>query len=184
MPRLRHVTDDIFTIEDFFTRDECAEYVRLAESVGFTSAPITTSFGPRMRPDIRNNTRVMIDDVERAAQLWARIAQHVGRWDDDWIPVGLNERLRFYRYDVGQQFDWHYDGPFERPNGERSWLTFMIYLNDGFVGGETSFLDTVIEPRAGMALIFVHQIRHKGEPVSQGRKYVVRSDVMYRYAGK
>ena len=51
----------------------------------------------------------------------------------------MNERLRFYRYDIGQQFDWHYDGYFERDNGERSYLTLMVYLNDGlFPVGERS----------------------------------------------
>ena len=70
--------------------------------------------------------------------------------------VGLwcvNERLRFYRYDIGQQFDWHYDGAFERDNGERSQLTFMVYLNDGFVGGETALEGAIISPRKGLAPI-------------------------------
>jgi len=30
-----------------------------------------------------------------------------------------------------------------------------------------------------MALFFEHAIHHKGEPVLSGRKYVLRSDVMY-----
>ena len=34
------------------------------------------------------------------------------------------------------EFDWHYDGCFERENGERSFLTFMVYLNEGFAGGD------------------------------------------------
>ena len=28
---------------------------------------------------------------------------------EGWRAVGVNERLRFYRYDPGQQFDWHTD---------------------------------------------------------------------------
>ena len=175
------INDSIFTVSEFFTPEECAAYIELTEEVGYAAAPITTAFGPRHRPDIRNNTRVMIDDIERAEQLWDRAAAHVDDWNDDWRPIGLNERLRFYRYDIGQQFDWHYDGCYERPNGERSWLTFMIYLNADFEGGQTAFENAVVEPATGMALFFVHQIRHKGQPVTQGRKYVLRSDVMYRY---
>ena len=90
-------------------------------------------------------------------------------------------RVDFYRYDVGQQFDWHYDGCYERPNGERSWLTFMIYLNGDFDGGQTAFENAAVEPDTGMALFFVHQVLHKGQPVTNGRKYVLRSDVMYRF---
>ena len=98
----------------------------------------------------------------------------------------MNERLRFYRYDPGRQFDWHYDGCFERENGDRSFITYMIYLNEGFEGGETSFAETSatrrsfqIVPRTGLALFFDHPLLHKGEPVVRGRKYVLRTDVMY-----
>ena len=39
----------------------------------------------------------------------------------------------------------------------------------------------MVVPETGLALFFVHQIRHKGQPVTKGRKYVLRTDVMYRY---
>jgi len=46
----------------------------------------------------------------------------------------------------------------------------------------TNFLDLerTIEPRAGMALLFQHRLLHEGSEVTDGVKYVVRSDVMYR----
>jgi hypothetical protein len=40
---------------------------------------------------------------------------------------------------VGQKFAPHFDGFFRRSNGERSQLTFMVYLNADFTGGETKF---------------------------------------------
>lgn len=183
MTHLTRINDSVFTVKDFFTPAECAEYIRLTEDVGYASAPITTASGPQHKPDVRNNTRVMIDDVTRAGDVWRRAAEHVGVREDEWQPIGLNERFRFYRYDVGQQFDWHYDGYFSRPSGERSLLTFMVYLNDDFEGGQTAFEDCVVEPETGMALFFVHFIRHKGQPVTNGRKYVLRSDVMFRCLG-
>ena len=54
--------------------------------------------------------------------------------------------------------------------------------------GETSFEDSYsdesfdafkVVPRRGMALFFEHHLNHKGEPVTHGRKYVLRTDVMY-----
>jgi hypothetical protein len=101
----------------------------------------------------------------------------------------MNERLRLYRYDVGQKFDWHIDGCFERPTGERSFFTFMVYLNEDFEGGTTSFtIDQSststgrmvrVTPKTGMALLFHHPILHRGDPVIAGRKYVLRTDLMY-----
>jgi hypothetical protein len=35
-----------------------------------------------------------------------------------------------------------------------------------------------------MALIFEHQLLHEGAAVTQGRKYVLRSDVMYNPVGR
>lgn len=181
-PLRKQITEQIFTVADFFSSEECDAYIEVTEKAGYRDAPITTSRGPQMRPEIRNNTRVMIDDLARADELYKRVELYVPKTlEDCWSVCGLNERFRFYRYDVGQQFNWHYDGCFERDNGERSFLTFMVYLNDGFAGGETQFSHVDIEPQRGMALFFIHQIKHKGQSVSAGRKYVLRSDVMYQY---
>ena len=183
MPEYNWISDEIFTVSNFFTPEECEASIQRAESAGFADAPINSAFGPQIRRDVRNNTRVMIDDVDCACTLWQRAAVYVPKYRRDWEAVGVNERLRFYRYDIGQQFEWHYDGAFERANGELSQLTFMVYLNDEFEGGETSFDAVTIVPERGMALFFVHQIRHKGQPVIRGRKYVLRTDVMYQHCG-
>jgi hypothetical protein len=37
-----------------------------------------------------------------------------------------------------------------------------------------------ITPAKGMALLFHHPILHRGDSVVRGRKYVLRTDVMYR----
>ncbi|MEO8703774.1 MAG: 2OG-Fe(II) oxygenase [Kofleriaceae bacterium] len=178
------VPELVFTVENFLDPEECARYIAISESGGFDDAPISTSQGPMMRPEIRNNARVVVDDTALAAALWPRLAPHVPPVIERGTPVGLNERFRFYRYDPGQTFAWHHDGYYARPSGERSQLTFMIYLNDGFAGGETNFdlsyPGTVsVVPKAGMALLFVHHLRHEGARIHSGRKYVLRSDVMY-----
>lgn len=63
----------------------------------------------------------------------------------------------------------------------------MVYLNDDFAGGTTDFYGddelprASIRPKRGMALVFVHAQLHEGAPVISGRKYVLRTDVMYRF---
>ena len=182
--------DNVATIAGFLSAAECDDYIRLGEATGFEEAPITTSRGMMMMKDVRNNDRVMIDDPARALALYQRLSDDLAlRFQRTWTPVAFNERLRLYRYDIGQQFDWHRDGYFQRPNGERSFFTFMVYLNDDFDGGATSFSDDGfgfpggmlrITPAKGMGLLFHHPILHRGDPVTTGRKYVLRTDVMYR----
>ena len=98
--------------------------------------------------------------------------------------VGVNERFRFYRYQPGQRFALHQDGTFARSPDERSLLTFLIYLNQDFTGGETAFPEQgqCIRPQTGMALLFQHLLLHEGCPVRSGVKYALRSDIMYRVA--
>lgn len=181
MTRREVLGASVFCVRSFLPPEECAAWIQRAEQIGFDEAPIHTAAGPRRRPDVRNNRRVLYDSAADAERLWQRARPFVPQHREVWQPIGLNERLRFYRYEVGQQFEWHYDGCHERENGERSWLTFMIYLNDGYGGGQTAFADFTVEPVAGTALLFEHEVRHKGQPVTYGCKYVLRSDVMYRH---
>lgn len=176
----------ITVIDNLLSPTECADYIARSESVGYAAAPITTRLGPRMAPEVRNNTRVMIDDAEEALLLWARLASV---FPDlyGWQPVGLNERLRFYRYMRGERFNWHYDGSYRRHAYLRSRLSMLFYLSEDFTGGQTQFADSradvrrplSIQPRTGMALFFPHGLLHTGAAVTSGVKYVMRSDVMY-----
>ena len=191
------IPDQIFTLSNVLSPEECAEYIALSEHIGYTAAGLTVGQDEyMMAPNVRNNDRVILDDQERAADLWHRIAEYVPSRIDQWSAIGLNERLRFYRYDPGQRFALHGDGSYRRKNGDMSRLTFMIYLNDGFEGGETCFYlanpylklidssgapDVSVVPTEGMALCFRHELRHEGAPVIRGRKYVLRSDVMYTW---
>jgi predicted 2-oxoglutarate/Fe(II)-dependent dioxygenase YbiX len=178
---LDHGSPLVLTVPSVLTADECAQLVARIDALGPTDAPITTSRGFVMNPDIRNNKRVMIDDAQLARDLFARIrdaipAQLFGR-----RAVGANERFRCYRYEAGQQFAPHFDGAFQRNEHERSELTFMVYLNDAFTGGTTRFHDFEVDvvPRTGSALLFQHRLLHEGCEVRSGVKYVLRSDVMY-----
>lgn len=181
-----YIRDEIFTIEDVCTAEECAAFIERAEGIGFADAPITTGAGFVVRKDVRNNTRVMLDDFDLADLLWKRVARFMPEKMEDMVPLGLNERFRFYRYDIGQYFAPHLDGCFRRGNGEESLLTFMLYLNDEYVGGETNFDlrhpygEIKILGKTGMVLCFFHYLRHEGAEVLVGRKYVLRTDVMFR----
>jgi predicted 2-oxoglutarate/Fe(II)-dependent dioxygenase YbiX len=180
MHQKKQLAQYIFTVSEFLTADECDDLIQVTESIGYTDAPVNSPVGPpTISKNIRNNDRVMFDDPERADALWQRAKPLCPEFYKGYSVVGLNERFRFYRYDRGHVFRWHADGSFRRENGEASRLTFMVYLNDDFDGGETLFEDVTIEPERGMALVFAHGYLHEGGEVFAGRKYVLRTDVMY-----
>lgn len=173
------VGQGIFTIDDVLTPDECREYIEWSEALGYDAAPVSLAGGAVHCPDIRNNARVMVESPDKAQELWRRVARDIPSVLEGRHAVGLNERLRFYRYGPGQRFAPHTDGCVRRANGEESLLTFMIYLNGGVQGGETRFANASITPQPGLALVFDHYLLHEGGLVSVGHKYVLRSDVMY-----
>src|SRR4051794_13433292 len=74
MPEATLLHPQVFTVAGLLTPAECDEYVALSESIGYDAAPITTMHGPVMNPAVRNNERVMLDDVRRGQDLWRRVA--------------------------------------------------------------------------------------------------------------
>jgi hypothetical protein len=121
---------EIVLIPGVLTPEECADLIEYSEDHGYHSAPISTSRGPVMASHIRNNTRVMLDEPKRARWLAARLHPWLPpQARTGWHLAGLNERLRWYRYDPGERFNWHLDGSFVRSRDERSFFTVMVYLN-------------------------------------------------------
>jgi hypothetical protein len=179
--------DDIFLIHEFLSPTECARFMARSEELGYLEAPITTAEGPVMNKNVRDNHRLMVDDPALAEELFERARPFLPARVNRWQPSGFNERWRYYRYDPDERFAPHYDGHFARSADEKSQLTFMIYLNGGFVGGATNFYRpgvpepfVTVAPVAGLALVFVHWKLHEGAPVERGRKYVLRTDVLCR----
>ena len=188
MKLITHIENYIFEIDDFMSHEECDAWIKWSETHGYEDALIISEDGAERNEEIRNNDRIIHDNSDYAEKLWSKAKPLVPEIFSARKAIGLNERFRFYRYDVGQKFDWHLDGSFERENGEKSQFTFLIYLNDDYDGGTTSFSsfkspmiyeDFSIAPKKGNALLFFHPIFHRGDEVTSGMKYVIRSDVMY-----
>ncbi len=173
---------DAFALTEFLSPEECNAFIERGEGLGFDDAPINMTSGQVVASEIRDSTRAMVDDPELANTLWSRFKVHAPKEVNGWKVIGLNERFRIYRYDQYQIFRWHSDGRFARNEREESKHTFMIYLNDDFEGGFTDFRSFKVFPVQGMALCFHHPLLHEGATVSRGRKYVLRTDVMYKAA--
>lgn len=173
----------IFVVHDLLTVDECARLLLRSEDMVFERGATVDA--------ARTNDRVQFDDVELAEDLFARVRRYLPGGPDGEVLVGFSERWRFYRYDRGQTFAPHRDGAHHRlRERQMSRRTFMVYLSDDLIGGETRFFRGMEEasrgqawltvaPCSGKALIFDHHVWHEGAAVASGRKVVLRTDVMY-----
>jgi hypothetical protein len=195
LPCKSDVSKFAIVIKDVFSKEECDVMIADTESKGYGTALLNVGGGREVLDrDYRRSSRCIVDSFEQAEEIWKRVKEHVPSsldyYGDQWEAVGLNERLRFLRYNPGDFFSPHCDGCYQRSHGERSFITLQLYLNEGFEGGATAFLDRMsdavypLEPKTGNVLIFQHDIYHSGAEVTKGIKYAVRTDVMYRRAFK
>mmetsp|Transcript_17020 Transcript_17020/g.52352 ORF Transcript_17020/g.52352 Transcript_17020/m.52352 type:complete len:276 (-) Transcript_17020:62-889(-) len=198
----------VFVLERVLADDECDAIIDVSEQMGYTEdAPV--SLGRNIR---RNENCVWIADDAVAASIFERCqsfippeivlegARGVVRIGP---AVGLNRRWRLYKYGEGDTFTWHTDGGWSGSglgddgslvddlyDGKRhSWMTFLLYLNEDFDGGETSFQNArgevfSVTPKKGAVLCFFHGYHplsplHQSELITRGVKYVARSDVLY-----
>lgn len=164
----------LWVVDDIYTEAECLNFIA---SIERSSPTLATN-----NPLYRNQDRVIKDDPEIAQDLFCRLRPHLAEQINGLKLVGLNERLRMYRYRSGQRFEPHMDHWY-RPNETCISLhSVLVYFNDDFEGGETRFqeqIEQTITPKRGMAAIFQHKLRHEGCPVRRGTKYAMRTDVIY-----
>ncbi len=132
----------------------------------------------------RDNDRLVEDNLELSNALFHKLK------DIELLKgevIAINERFRFCRYQNKQSFSKHQDGIYYTDKLQSKY-TFLLYLNDTseFTGGNTLFYTNktdkkaqkIIVPKKGKLVIFDHRIWHKGDIVSGGNKYILRSDVM------
>lgn len=205
-----------FQIHNLVSAEECRRLIDLAESCGFL--PDAAVSLPR---SVRHNDNMTwVADPETTDRLWARSAVVMNADNAQFnhkSAVGLNARFRFYRYSAGDYFKPHTDGAWPGSrivDGELitnaypdrfSQLSFILFLSDGYVGGETRFYVEpakssggtrpgqrtraadmqIVDVRTplGSALCFPHGLHpahclHSSEPIISGTKYIIRSDVL------
>eukprot|EP00656_Telonema_subtile_P020472 TRINITY_DN21595_c0_g1_i1.p1 TRINITY_DN21595_c0_g1~~TRINITY_DN21595_c0_g1_i1.p1 ORF type:complete len:288 (+),score=51.82 TRINITY_DN21595_c0_g1_i1:51-914(+) len=195
-----------FVLRDVLTSDECERYRNLTDEMGYQAAPlkiqsIDGSDG-QYAWNVKANTRVIWDSVPaaEAERVWNRVAPFVPTQPpgvphpEEWEAVGLTQKWRFYRYEPGQKLHPHFDVTFLPEDNELATLvTVTLYLNDCFEQGHTTFYPdgdvggaaVPVTPVMGSAIVFPHGASslsplHEGSPPSEGVKYVLHTDVLYR----
>ena len=172
--------------ENFLTNEECDQIMEL------TDGNLVPSRVYNSNNDLVNNT------TRTSKQTWLKDVKHplIKKISDKvkYITNTTNnyyEDLQVVKYNEGGFFVPHYD-PCDgddkfcsRMNGSLGprLLTFLIYLNDDYEGGETEFplINKKVIPKKGKAVLFynigndgriIKQSLHTGKPVISGNKWI------------
>ncbi|XP_005090674.1 uncharacterized protein LOC101858459 isoform X1 [Aplysia californica] len=172
-----------------FVRDS----YRSSQRISFQSPQLADLLWKRIKGHLKD---IVIDGDPHSIHIEGVTSLMQGTW----VPKGLNDVFRLCRYFPTGHFAPHNDGYFVRSASERSLQTFMLYLNGDFSGGSTNFIDPSqvlfkgpdgkycaeeknvlcrIHPKSGLAIIFNHNRLHEGEKLGDGKKYILRTDIMY-----
>jgi prolyl 4-hydroxylase len=171
-------TPDVIRFPKLFTPAECAHLAGVAGEMLEPARVIDPRTGRWIAHPIRTSDGAAIgpareDLVVRA--LNQRIATVSG------TDIEQGEPLTVLRYRPGQQYRLHLDTIQGAANQRVT--TVLIYLNEGYRGGETHFpaSNLTVTPRGGDAIMFrtltkdgeIDQAgRHAGLPVTQGAKWL------------
>jgi hypothetical protein len=187
-PEILSDGNNILIYRAFLTPLECIYIKAAAAPTIQPSSTIHPLTGKLVKNFIRTSSSSNFDPVSRDCFIYAvdeRIAAASGTNTDQ------GEALNILYYRVGEEYKYHYDHlpdggkqdmTFLQESGQRKY-TFVISMNEGYVGGETVFpdLDLKYRGRLGDALMFqnLHDdgtanklMRHAGMPLSKGTKWV------------
>ncbi|CAG9946175.1 unnamed protein product [Clonostachys rosea f. rosea IK726] len=194
-------------IKNVLSVEECKGIIAAGEHVKFLpDAPLREDGDT----SILAHNFYWVVDTEFHDRLWSRVSPFVPQSVDGRLVRGINRRFRVYRYVPGAEYRSHIDGAWP-PSGilpddayvydaspadkkQSSLFTFLIYLNDEFEGGQTTyFLPAAregtlnaypVQPVMGSVALFPHGDTrlaplHEGTGVTKGAKYVIRTEVEY-----
>ena len=129
-----------------------------------------------MQRDKRQSDRVMVDAPALARQIFARLSAGLpATWRSRLAPQGPGRAPAVPPLlATGRLLLPHWDGCFVREAGvERSFVTVLLYLNEGYRGACTTIYDETgrplpVAPRTGMALVHDHLVWHEVPALREG----------------
>jgi len=129
------------------------------------------------QPEVRSTRILLSERVEELYQpfeaaLDTKLKPLVKQlWQIDLIDHCDTQILR---YGPSDHYAPHQD---TGPGFESRYFSVVCYLNDDFLGGETSFpgLGYAVKPETGKALVFPSYYLHGSAPVTRGEKFVIVS---------
>jgi len=171
-------TPEVLLFKRLLTDDECQYLIEQATPLLMPSVVVDPDSG-QMRPHpvrtSENASFPWVDETPVIHALNQRLAAASG------TPAANGEPLQILRYAPGQEYRPHHDA-LPHTDNQRV-LTMLVYLNDGYEGGETIFLKTGLRVKGaiGDALLFRNADQqgrpdpdalHAGLPVLTGQKLI------------
>ena len=157
-------------IDNLLTKEECDNIIDYSlTSLDLRAAKVITDNGVEI--DGYRKSEVAFDRYEEFDFLNKKVMDLVlENVSVNGCDIGFNDKgYQFTSYKPGQYYNWHNDSSNQR------YCSFVVQLNDGYVGGELELIDNDKVQRlkhgAGNAVIFLSDMNHRVTEVIEGVRY-------------
>ena len=142
----------VCAIDNVLSKAQCDEIVSTSKEQYFQD--MSNKYNPKTR---RNNSKLLVIDQGLSEILWNRLESVISKLIEEydipcrplgfdvlrgnWELAGMNNAIRINKYSRMKRefFAPHKDAQYWPSGDERSVFSLVIYLNQGFKGGETCF---------------------------------------------
>lgn len=182
---IQHYTSipfEIFTIDDLFTEDELSMFTK------YVSTESRCSNRPFTQSNFINGKMV---HPHFAQIIYTKLQPYLPKQYKDhkqycWEFVGPIQTIMYAQVETNQSFGIHTDTGYEYDSIKHHYskYTVLIYLNDSYEGGTTTFYSnqfqkiTQIQPKKGRLLCFDIDLFHSGDPVIHGTKQWIGTELI------
>ena len=202
-------SERVWVIRNFLSMKECNAFINVCEASTSEHHFEYTNLRATKYTAHRECYRLQQPDAyELAARLYERLINSNTAIQDlqnqlkvfhkkrpAYKPVGFNPNVRLYKYTKGHSFGKHIDESNKVDGVGTTEITILVYLSR-CTGGATRFYPPVcssskhkqnsisFDPEPGTMLLHVHGsecLEHEADPVLDGIKYVLRTDLVFDY---
>ena len=177
-PRRLSDSPEAWEFPGIFTTAECDYLIEVSKPKLGPSVVVDPATGQLVSNPVRTSDATGFPLIEESPAIHA-LCRRLAAASETHVKQG--EPLQVLRYSGGQEYRPHFDA-IDGADNQRI-LTFLVYLNEDYAGGETRFEANGLEykGRKGDGLLFRNadtagkadpRSRHAGLPVTEGEKFL------------
>lgn len=172
---------EVFTIDNVFNEEELNNFKEYIKINSHNVRTFTNS-------DFINGKLI---DPNISSVIYNKIMpylpqKYIDSTNKEWFYKGATNAVMFAKVESEKQFGIHTDTGYEYNDSTNSYskYTLLIYLNDDYDGGTTTFYSNTfhklynIIPKKGRILCFDIDLFHSGNMVKNGTKYWIGTELV------
>ena len=164
---LNNELKEVYILKNIFSKEECDYIIKESEDYAVVNGWKTQrhEYSPTIDNDIKNivNLTYLIEN-----KIYSKIIPYYNKYYN--IPeniLGIDETF-IVKYSIGGQ-------TYLEPHKDADDFSFVVTLNNDFVGGGTYFLNTQkkVTSNIGDVVIFCGKNKHMGLEITEGTRYIL-----------